>query len=198
METTTDSGRKRLSESPEVIFTTVHGSHLYGLAGRNSDLDTYTVTTSQNGAKQKVRGLDDSVTIGWDAFLAYAFSGSHQSVEALFSPFKVWHSRPELAVMLDSYRITGRHVLEKYERTIRAFAHADDYKRRRHACRLWLNMQSLRWDGRFNPRMTEAEKAWATDLATSDTDRDELHALLTNGEGALGVDFLELETPHDR
>jgi hypothetical protein len=176
----------------EVIFTTIHGSHLYGLAGPNSDLDTFTVTTSQHGARQKVKGADDSVTVGWDAFLAYAFSGSHQSVEALFSPYKVWHSHPELAVMLDSYRITGRDVLEKYERTIRAFAHADDYKRRRHACRLWLNVQQLRWWGRFNPRMTPAEVAWANDLATSDTDRDELSLLLTNGEGALGIDFLDV------
>lgn len=169
----------------EIIFTTRHGSHLYGLAGPTSDLDIYTVTTSRNRARQRVNGLDDSFTIGFDAFLEYAFGGSHQSVEALFSTEKVWHSHHHLAPMLDGYRITGGDVLAKYRRTIRKFAHADDFKRRRHACRLWLNMQCLRWDGRFDPRMTTDEIRWATAIAASTMTGDELAEYLSEGEGAL-------------
>ena len=174
----------------ETIFTTVHGSHLYGMAGPMSDHDTYTVTTSPHRAKQRVSGDSDSVTIGWGHFLEYAFTGSHQAVEALFSPFKVWHSRPELAAMLDGYRITGGEVLAKYRRTITSFAHSDDFKRRRHACRLWLNLQDLRWRGRFDPRLSADEVAWATELATSNITGDELFLLLCEGETMTREGFL--------
>lgn len=184
------------SMSTEVIFTTIHGSHLYNLAGPHSDVDTYTVTTSANRAVQRASrnpdgSVSDTVTIGWDMFLSHAFSGSHQAVEALFSPFKVWHSHKYLEPMLDDMRVAGRDVLTKYERTVTKFAHADDFKRRRHACRLWLNLQSLRWDGRFDPRMTPDEIAWATELATADVDRDQLALLLREGRSALGS-FLHL------
>lgn len=176
----------------EIIFTTIHGSHLYGMAGPNSDLDTYTVTTSTARAKQKVVDGLDTTVIGWESFIEYAFSGSHQSVEAMFSPYKEWHSRPELQAMLDGYRITGDSVLSKYRRTINAFAHADDFKRRRHACRLWLNMQELRWRGRFNPRMNPDEIRWATTMATANITGDELAEYLREGEGALAdIDALE-------
>lgn len=171
----------------EVIFRTAHGSHLYGMAHPLSDLDTYTVTDSANRAHHRVREGDDSVVIGWDRFIEYAFSGSHQAVEALFSAEKQWHSRPELAAMLDGYRITGRSVFEKYGRTITSFAHSGDFKKRRHACRLWLNLQDLRWHGRFEPRMTPSQIAWATEVATSDIGGDELALLLREGEGALGT-----------
>lgn len=177
----------------EVVFRTVHGSHLYGMAGPHSDVDIYTVTTSRNRARQTVARhsdgtVSDAVTIGFDTFLEYAFSGSHQSVEALFSPYKEWGDGMEecYGAMLDGMRVTGGDVLAKYGRTIASFSHADDFKRRRHACRLWLNMQKLRWDGRFNPRMTTDEILWATELATSDIGGDELNLLLWEGAGALG------------
>lgn len=165
----------------EVIFTTVHGSHLYGLNHPFSDLDTFTVTTSNRGARQKVAGNSDSVTIGWDAFITYAFSGSHQSVEALFSPYKEWHSHEYLRHYLNGMRVMGGDVLSKYQRTIKSFAYSDDMKRRRHACRLWLNMQGLRVEGRFNPVMTEREKVWASNLA-ADFGREELYTILCEGE----------------
>lgn len=181
----------------EIIFTTIHGSHLYGMAGPHSDVDTYTVTTSRNRARHRVEETD-AVTIGFDSFLEYAFSGSHQSVEALFSQEKVWASedmRRRFEPMLNGYLIGGRDVLAKYRRTVKSFSHADDFKRRRHACRLWLNLQSLRWEGRFDPRMTPTEISWATDLAESQIDGPSLWLLLQQGSGALG-DFLR-EMPVD-
>lgn len=168
----------------EVIFTTIHGSHLYGLNTPFSDVDTFTVTTSDSRARQKVTPDRDSVTIGWDAFLRYAFSGSHQSVEALFSPYKEWHSHHELRHYLDGMRVTGGDALAKYRRTIKSFAYSDDMKKRRHACRLWLNMQGLRYEGRFNPVMTPDEKLWASNLA-ADFGRDELYEILCEGESVL-------------
>lgn len=166
---------------PEIIFTTIHGSHLYGLNHPHSDLDTFTVTTSNRGARQVVAGNSDSVTIGWDAFIAYAFSGSHQSCEALFSPYKEWHSHKELRHYLEGMRVMGGDVLAKYRRTIKSFSFSDDMKKRRHAVRLWLNMQGLRVEGRFYPVMTDLEKTWASDLA-ADYGREELYEILCLGE----------------
>lgn len=162
----------------EVIFTTIHGSHLYGLAGPFSDVDTYTVTTSSGRARQKVDGVQDSVTIGWGAFLEYAYSGSHQACEALFSREKVWHSREYLQPFLDGVRVTGPDAMAKYRRTIVKFAHSGDFKRRRHACRLALNLDRLRRDGVFNPRMNKYEIAWANALATDMRPGGELASLL--------------------
>lgn len=166
----------------DVIFTTIHGSHLYGFAGPDSDRDTYTVTTSSRRASHRQSGQDDNVTIGLDRFLEYAWTGSHQACEALFSPYKVWHSRRFLEPMLDGMRIGGAEVLAKYRRTITKFAHADDFKRRRHACRLWMNMQDLRAYGRFDPVVRQPDIAWMNALATGPYDRGELADLLREGD----------------
>jgi hypothetical protein len=135
----------------EVIFRTVHGSRLYGFAHAGSDSDTYVVTTSKRDRpRQHVNGDTDTVTVGWDTFLRYAMAGSHQSVEALFSPLKAWESHHELAPLIDGLRVAGGEVSAKYERTIRAFCFGD-FKRRRHAVRLASNLGDLRECGRFNP-----------------------------------------------
>lgn len=165
----------------EIIFSTIHGSHLYGLNHPFSDVDTFTVTTADSGPRQVVAGNRDSVTVGWNAFIAYAFGGSHQSVEALFSPYKQWESHRELEPYVRNLRIMGGHVLDKYQRTIKSFAYSDDMKKRRHACRLWLNMQDLRVEGRFNPVMTASQKLWASNLA-ADCGRDELWGILNEGQ----------------
>lgn len=141
-----------------LIFETVHGSHLYGLAHEDSDRDVFFVTDSKrrrsrhsyNGAL----GLDQ-VRVGLTTFLRHASEGSHQHVEALFSPYKHWY-QSEYREMIESYRVTGPEVFAKYERTIKSFCYGD-LKRRRHACRLSLNLAGLRKEGRFNPVMTDVE-----------------------------------------
>lgn len=153
----------------EVIFTTIHGSGLYGLATEHSDIDIFTVTTSRNRkARQKLRvdaeGRNiDKVEVGLSTFLRRANSGSHQSVEALFSGRKVW-MRPEHRDFIESSFVCGEEVFAKYERTIKKFCYGD-FKRRRHACRLSLNLYSLRERGRFDPEMTQAEIALANGFA---------------------------------
>lgn len=153
----------------EVIFTTVHGSHLYGMATPQSDRDVFIVTTSTSTHathKTYPSGVD-VCRVGLDTYLRRIFEGSHQSVEALFSPFKVWGDSAHAEMMkpyLAGMRITGRAVFEKYERTIRKFCFGD-FKRRRHAARLTLNLADLRLEGRFSPVMTEFEKQYANTLA---------------------------------
>jgi predicted nucleotidyltransferase len=145
----------------EIIFTTVHGSRLYGFAHDESDFDTFTVTTSKSQrAEHTVVGEHDRVVVGLERFLELAMSGSHQSVEALFSRVKVWADTEAAAQhrpMLERIRVGG--VGEKFDRTIRKFAHGD-YKRRRHACRLWVARVSLARSGTMNPTLTPEQVEW--------------------------------------
>lgn len=137
------------------VFRTVHGSYLYGLAHSGSDRDTFIVTFEDSGrARQSITGDDDTVRVGWRTFLSLAASGSHQSCEALFSTQKEW--TPEglaLLPLIEGMRVTGGEVAYKYERTIRKFAHGD-FKKRRHAARLSLNLIGLRTQGRFDPTLS--------------------------------------------
>lgn len=152
----------------EVVFSTIHGSHLYGMANDTSDTDVFRVTTgTMPRAHHSVDRLTlvDTCTVGWDTYLKRIFEGSHQSVEALFSPFKVWHSHEELRDFIEGMRVTGPRVFEKYERTIKRFCYGD-FKRRRHAVRLNLNLADLRNEGRFNPVMMPFAVQYANNLAT--------------------------------
>lgn len=141
----------------ELIFSTVHGSWLYGLAHEGSDRDVYYVYEGKGTKlRQSMQGDDDSVRGTLDAFLNRAIAGSHQSVEALFSNQKIWYN-DKYRPLLDNLFITGGEVFAKYERTIKKFCYGD-FKRRRHACRLRLNLQDLREYGRFDPELTETQK----------------------------------------
>ena len=93
-------------------------------------------------------------------------------MEALFSPRKVWGDE-SFRPLIESMRVTGPDVFAKYERTIRKFAYGD-FQRRRHACRLSLDLAGLRHSGRFDPVMTGA----ATLLATKYAERFEGDALI--------------------
>ncbi|GAA5198665.1 hypothetical protein [Microbacterium jejuense] len=160
----------------DVIFTTIHGSNLYGFAHAGSDHDTFTVTDSHRArARQTVDDAgNDRVVVGLDHFLDLVHGGSHQSVEALFSPVKEWADTPaadHYRPMLNAHRITGSEVFAKYERTIRAFAFGD-YKRRRHAARLTTNLQQLRIDGTIRPRLSEDEARWCNLTADAYSGRD--------------------------
>jgi hypothetical protein len=141
------------------IFRTVHGSHLYGLDHADSDHDCFIVTLEDSGrVRHTVNSQWDTARVGWRTFLEHAQSGSHQSVEALFSPRKIYTREGErFRPLFDGMKITGRPVFEKYERTIHKFSHGDQ-KRRRHAVRLSLNLKGLRETGRFSPVLSREEK----------------------------------------
>lgn len=140
----------------DLIFETVHGSHLYGLEHEGSDMDLYKVYENDGTTdlKQSIHAGVDTVRGSLDAFLKRATSGSHQSVEALFSPVKQWHPGMEekYGPFIEGFRVSGGEAFAKYERTIHKFCYGN-YKKRRHAVRLWLNLRDLRTYGRFNPRL---------------------------------------------
>jgi len=148
-----------------VIFRTIHGSRLYGFANEQSDEDWFVVTDSNRGPTQSVVDGVDTVTVGLNAFLNNAANGSHQSVEALFSPFKQWESRQdELEPMLNRFHVGGGAVFAKYERTIKSFCFGA-FKKRRHAARLRMNLYDLRHKGWFNPRLDELDIDYCNKIA---------------------------------
>jgi hypothetical protein len=155
-----------------MLFETVHGSHLYGLAHEGSDLDMFRVVAeplrrAEHSVDSRLFATQvvDTVRMGWVRFLVLAHSGAHQAVEAMFSPYKSWTEEGQwLKPVVERTRIAGPDVFAKYERTIRAFVFGD-FKRRRHAVRLTLNLASLRECGRFNPAMDQHAIDFANELA---------------------------------
>lgn len=145
------------------IFETVHGSHLYGLAHAGSDADLFIVYADDRKMLQEMHGDDDITTSGLRDFLDKALGGSHQSLEALFSPVKVW-SDLRYYSMLEGLRVPAGPVREKYRRTIHRFSFGD-FKRRRHALRLALNLRDLTLHGRFNPRLLPEQAEMITEMA---------------------------------
>lgn len=141
------------------VLRTIHGSHLYGLAHSGSDHDEYIVYLDSMKARQRVNHDEgtDTVRMGLPQFIQRVEAGSHQSVEALFSPVKQVH--PEWAAFFEGYRVTSPEAFRAYERTITKFAHWGDEKRQRHAIRLALNLRDLRRNGRFNSRLSAREVA---------------------------------------
>lgn len=150
------------------IFTTIHGSRLYGFERKGSDYDRFTVTDSLRlKASQRVIGDQDHVRMGLNLFLIRALGGSHQSVEALFSPLKEWNPEFEhLKPFIDNMVVCGAPVYQKYERTIKSFSFGD-FKRRRHAARLSLNLASLREIGRFNPILPTIDREYCEAVASN-------------------------------
>jgi len=150
------------------LFRTVHGSRLYGLNTPDSDYDQFIVTMEDNGkSSHRVdsSGRFDTVRVGWRTWLEHAESGSHQSVEALFSTRKTWSDGGGwLQPMVENMYITGPDVIHKYKRTITKFCYGP-FKKRRHAVRLSLNMRDLRWRGRFDPQLTTAQIYYVNHMA---------------------------------
>jgi len=154
-----------------VLFKTVHGSHLYGLAHEHSDNDTYTVldkvkTSRARYAKQHISDNDDSMVVDFGTWLGMCVNGVPQALEAMFSSMALEDSIAEFRA---GYRVsTG--ALERYLRTITSFCMTQDPKRKRHGLRLALNAFDFQRTGRFVPTMTPNEADWATEVAKKDCD----------------------------
>ena len=145
-----------------LIFRTVVGSHLYGFAHPGSDYDIYEVYEGKGRSlKQTMEGNLDIVRGDLEAFLLRAATGSHQSAEALFSNQKDWEPGMEekWGPMLQNFRLGGE-AFRKYERTIKKFCFGD-FKKRRHACRLAINLHEMRVSGRgqFDPRLHPIDRS---------------------------------------
>lgn len=143
--------------SDDIIFTSVHGSRLYGLDHEGSDRDSIIVYGDKRKARHKQVGKEDTIHIGLADLLDKAFSGAPQFVEAVFSHKKEW-TNTDWRPMFDSFRVPVSAVRAKYMRTIRAFVGTDTQKSRQHAIRLGLALMHLRKNnGWYSPTLTPEE-----------------------------------------
>lgn len=156
------------------LFETLGGSHLYGLANANSDIDTFrsytgTMGHSNRKGKQRISGEDDSLEMPLGAWMTQANKGTPQALEHLWSPIAKpspldamrFNFRPNTALAADSYH---NAILSIF----RIGSNAEDakkYKMYRHALRLTWNLNELLTNGMFNPRMPDSAAALATEMA---------------------------------
>lgn len=144
------------------ILETIHGSRLYGLARTVSDADTFRVVAYRRRPLVGTDGYNDTSEFGLKDFLTNVFNGSHQSCEALWSPYATID--PTWTPYLQSIRVTGADAFARYRRTIHSFSYGD-LKKRRHAVRLGYNLADLRRYGRFNPVLTPGQHDMVVVLA---------------------------------
>ena len=154
----------------ELLFSTPHGSRLYGLSHAGSDYDRFDVYGwSKFKPRQTITDNEDVTKVSFDKFMQYCDKGVPQYLEAMFSQHEtvdlIWYIR-------NSYRPNMTNVRDTYLRTIKSFWLAgvedDDFKRRRHAWRLWYNLHSMERRGRFNPTLTLTMIAIINKFAGSD------------------------------
>lgn len=108
-----------------VVFTTIHGSHLYNTHNNTSDLDCYVVLdTCKNKQKVNEHGYDVA-RFNVDTFLDLLNEGSHQAVEALFSPYAMWNTHHPYFHMLRhttpstfAFARKSLSAAEKFKRTV--------------------------------------------------------------------------------
>jgi predicted nucleotidyltransferase len=157
------------------LFKTVHGSHLYGLAHAGSDNDYYTVVTKKEVdtrfgkqtrsryAKQKIDGTEDSMVVDFGTWVEMCKSGVPQALEAMFSTMPMEDS---IADFRASFRV-GTEAYDRYLRTIKSFALSEDnnFKKRRHALRLALNLQEIGRTGRFNPTLSKEDARYIGNMS---------------------------------
>lgn len=132
-----------------LLFETVHGSHLYGTAHADSDLDIYQVYEGKFKTKQTIVDGIDRTEISLSNFMLQAGRGMPQALEAMFSQSA---SVDEISAIRRGFRPNLWLSADVYTRTIRNFARGE-LKQRRHAARLVFNLNDLWESGRFNPTL---------------------------------------------
>lgn len=162
------------TEKDTVLFKTIHGSKLYGLARKGSDDDFYVVTPTrkvsrQINAKQRIDGLNDVTSMDFASFVTLANKGVPQALETMFSRKSVSNFFEDFR---QNYFASDPTVVHTYMKTIKSFSlsEKDPYKRKRHALRLSLNLEELLYTGRFNPTLSHSNALRITRLAHKEGD----------------------------
>jgi hypothetical protein len=150
----------------DVLFRTITGSRLYGLANDNSDFDYYTVIPTvkksrKRYVRQTIRDGVDSVVVDMSTFMAFCDAGVPQALEAMFSTVAEIDS---IADFRASYFVNLPRMVATYRRTIKNFA-SGNLKQRRHALRLAINLNEAMSHGRFDPRLGPHQASAITAIA---------------------------------
>lgn len=157
------------SEKDTVLYKTIHGSRLYGLAHADSDEDYYIVTPTvrtrrQINATHKIQGELDTLAVDFASFVQLAHKGTPQALETMFSTKAV---SPFFEEYRNGFRTADSEVIATYMKTIKSMAlfEKKPLKHRRHAMRLSLNLEELLYTGRFNPTLSPANVSLISRLA---------------------------------
>lgn len=143
----------------DILFTTIHGSNLYGLAHENSDLDNYIIVADKNGKKvkpqQTIVNNIDTTLIGLSYFMKQIHKGVPQALEALYSPY----AEIDLLTWRHNYFCNSSEVVDTYLRTIKSFIldERHDYKYKKHALRLTYNLNDILQQGFFSPVLSDKQ-----------------------------------------
>ena len=148
-----------------LLYKTVHGSHLYGLAHENSDDDFYSVvnTVKKNKikyAKQSIVDGIDQMTVDWGTWVNMCQAGVPQALEAMFSQKPLFEAEG-IREFRAAFRM-GSQARDRYYRTIDNFMAEPDVKKNRHGLRLALNLRDGLKYGYFNPTLTPRQALWTT------------------------------------
>lgn len=141
----------------EVIFATVHGSYLYGTAHSKSDVDFYVVVKEGKGKQKKYEDSSDVILIDLEHFLTKVKEGTHQSIEALYSPYAIWNDNSYFTPMVKRLYPSCTSFMKKclsastslMER-VESGGEKDVTKMSRHAKRLEESAVSM-LEGRYSP-----------------------------------------------
>lgn len=98
----------------------------------------------------------------FSTWMQYCVKGVPQCLEAMFSQMPL---EDQLSEFRSSFRVSTQ-VYETYFRTIKSFALHEEYKRKRHALRLALNLREMGKTGRFNPTLSPEDVAYVSRMAT--------------------------------
>ncbi|QLF83396.1 nucleotidyltransferase [Rhodococcus phage NiceHouse] len=162
----------------KLLFRTIHGSRLYGLANENSDYDYWEVYSNKipspaKDIQQKIAGKSDVVKMNLSTFMLYANRSSHQVLDCMFSTKAEFDL---LSAMRQNFYINTATFVPLYERTIKAFGMRDEsdgdekfvLKSKRHAMRMYYQLQQGLEHGRFDPTLTEERAQFLLGLDVQD------------------------------
>jgi hypothetical protein len=147
---------------------------LYGLSRPDSDYDTFEVYGySKFRGKQRVADGLDYTRQSYDRFMRYCERGVPQYLEAMFSQRAEVDNWPWPRT---TYRPGMTMVRETYRRTVKNFwldgVENGNFKKRRHAARLLLNLKDMEAQGWFNPTLTPEQVQKVNRIARRGVDTD--------------------------
>lgn len=170
-----------MDKNTKNLVTIRHGSHLYGLARPDSDIDLYTIYDflhqnyrPKKQAEQEIEGETDSFKISLDKFCEQVEKGVPQALEALFAREQFfldvdgnWGADISEGLRKHIYRNNFNldNAMDTYRRTIISFFREDDFKKNRHGFRLLLNAADLKRAKVFDPTLDNQDIDYVNEWA---------------------------------
>lgn len=132
----------------DVVLATLHGSYLYGLAHEDSDTDLFVVVADDMPNYNCVVDGQDVQVLNLKTWVEVLHRGSHQSVEACVSPYKVCSDK--WRAFVNAQRPSRYKFAAKCSSAAESFfSREGDVKSHRHARRLLSLSVSYMYDGSF-------------------------------------------------